>query len=312
MIQPSPGDQLILDAVRLKNEMEATRREMAEKIEQHTREIALEREKWQQQIKAEKEKHDEEMKNVQVQLAALRSRPPQVIHHHSGGGGGGGGCFNAAHSTVVTPSGEVRLISTLRAGDTIMAVDHGTLTPRAAKVLLVDHHPNEVVAMLRVIDETGATIELTPDHLLFRESIQLLPSKQCVIAAKLQIGDRILRHGNDATQTWVTVKQIEVCVAEPVNVYTTADTVIVSGVACSCYAVSEWWGWTDMAPTKLLDWCFPGATASPRFETFRLRWDQCWDTLLYRFSSSEAAKVKGELVSTKMNSIARNVKVWCL
>jgi hypothetical protein len=73
--------------------------------------------------------------------------------------------------------------------------------------------------------------------------------------------------------------------AEPANVYTGIGTVLVDGMAASCYVVSEWWGWADMLPTRLFGCIAPSLLRHPLYDRVRRSFDKFVDPWLYRFGA---------------------------
>jgi hypothetical protein len=294
-IAPDPKATLVLDKQKLAKQIDEMKQMIAEERKRHEVMIQQEREKWQKMIKDMQEKNEEMARETQRQIQELKNRPPVIIHQ----GGGGGGCFNAFTATVALADGNHKPMRDAAVGDEVMAIERGSGKPRVAKVLLVDHHKGERVTMLRLaLDDEGTNfIDATPDHLLLVapagtviagspvDIVAVSSAARMVQLGTVAVGDLVCLfpgHAANSCGVWTPVCWTHRFTAEPVNIYTTLDTVVVGGTAASCYAVSEWIGWVDMLPTKLLDFVWPGATGSAWFESFRKRFDShIGDRILY-------------------------------
>ncbi|VEN46029.1 unnamed protein product [Callosobruchus maculatus] len=145
-----------------------------------------------------------------------------------------GGCFTA-NSTVTTPTGFKRL-SELQVGDLILAVDFYTRQPLFSEVLLfLDYDPDQKREFLKFTLFSGSTFTVTPNHLLLRSG----GFGQVEFAGNVKVGDRLLFNNADILRE-ESVSRIEIVLKKGVYApLTSAGTVIVDGVAASCYATVD-------------------------------------------------------------------------
>jgi hypothetical protein len=98
-------------------------------------------------------------------------------------------------------------------------------------------------------------------------------------AGDVAAGDELFVEGRG----WSRVESVAATAAHPANIYTAAGTVVVDGVAASCYVVSEWWGWADMLPTRALAWLWPSLPRSAAYDAGRRAVDRVVDPVVYRY-----------------------------
>jgi hypothetical protein len=253
--------------------------------------IAARSAEWEQEFKKQAEAEAARQRALQEELQRQQEAAAAAAARARASGGGGGGCFSSSSSVImiiddaVTNRQRPLLMCDVKVGDVILGFDYRRQCLVPARVLLVDQHHTHRMIMLRISLCDGTVLELTPDHLLPAFSAT---SKQAnvVRADEVRVGEHYLvladKTGSMCCSRNGVVIGIVPVTAVPTNIYTDRDTVVVNGVACSCYAVSEWIGWVDMLPTKLLDFVWPGATGSAWFESFRKRFDShIGDRILY-------------------------------
>ena len=157
-----------------------------------------------------------------------------------------GGCFSG-DSTVLTATGRRRL-SDLQIGEFIQALDSSTNQLVFSEVLLfLDYDPQQKREFLYITLSSGRTLTITPSHLV------LLDDWTAKYAEKLRVGDSLLV--SDSKEL-IKEKIVRVEGVWRTGVYaplTAAGTVIVDGVAASCYATidSQWLAHWAFSPIRL-------------------------------------------------------------
>ncbi|CAH1971731.1 unnamed protein product [Acanthoscelides obtectus] len=145
-----------------------------------------------------------------------------------------GGCFTA-NSTVTTPTGSKRL-SDLQIGDLILAVDPYTQQAFYSEMLMfIDYNPDQKREFVRFSLISGSTFTVTPNHLVLSSE----GLGQVEFAGNVKVGDRLLINSADVLREEF-VSRIETVLAKGVYApLTSAGTVVVDGVAASCYATVD-------------------------------------------------------------------------
>ncbi|XP_046398352.1 sonic hedgehog protein [Ischnura elegans] len=155
-----------------------------------------------------------------------------------------GGCFPAS-STVQLSSGARIPISELRVGDRVLALDAATGRSLYSEVLLwLDRDPERHRAFLSVRTHSGRTLALTPSHLVLVAQDGAAPPRG-VFASRVRPGDRVLVRDPQSPLGAPLIAERVLSVegsSLQQGIYaplTAAGTILVDGVAASCYAAVD-------------------------------------------------------------------------
>ncbi|CAL8082434.1 unnamed protein product [Orchesella dallaii] len=188
-----------------------------------------------------------------------------------------GGCFSG-NSTVETPSGP-RKMEDIKPGDKILSLDSDGKEVFSDVLMFLDRNSTEVREFFVLTTESGATLTLTPSHLLYSiqpESVTpddeflltenrflkpdeiskyFLTKAEITFAKFVQIGDWILvkkptqrafteqeLQDSDSSSLYIAEKVISVEARVETGVYaplTSTGNVVVDGVLTSCYALID-------------------------------------------------------------------------
>lgn len=161
------------------------------------------------------------------------------------------GCFTG-DSTVQIATGETRLLSQLRIGDQILAMDNDGQLRFSEVYMFLDRDDQIRREFVRIETENGQTITVTPSHLIYtwRTTNALLASNTLIttttsdtadfrFADLVRIGDFVLVNVNSTLEPRRVTKltrEIHRGVYAPL---TYDGTIIVNSIAASCYALIE-------------------------------------------------------------------------
>lgn len=152
-----------------------------------------------------------------------------------------GGCFSG-NGTVQTSTGEMKKLSEVEIGEYVLAVDQATGKLVYSEVILfLDRNTEERREFLRVHTESGRTLTLTQTHLVLKGNASSPSTWETRFAGDLKINETVLirdfRNISLVEDRVVGVKPIlSTGVFAPL---TKTGTLIVDGVAVSCYAVID-------------------------------------------------------------------------
>lgn len=151
-----------------------------------------------------------------------------------------GGCFTG-ESSVTLESGETKRMSELMIGERVMAVERSTGRTVFSEVMLfLDRSPQERRQFLQFELASGKRLTVTPAHLVLTVRSNVTVT---VYADTLQIGSELLvSEDHDGSDLLVKDAVVGVQQVGGIGVYaplTTAGTVVVDGVAASCYATID-------------------------------------------------------------------------
>ena len=305
-MQPEPGAEIELDTEKLKSQMQEMKDAMERERAAHAEMMQNERAKWDAQVQAMDAAHKAAMARVQAEIVELRNRPPQIVH--VGCFCAATSAVRMAATGEQRAIGDVRAGDVVLGFDRAT----GRAVPTRV-LLVDLHPAREVVRMVRIGFADGGALTMTPDHLVFRLAraatmIDVVASASAAAAAvtassssrsganaaaagdvagaaaaracvelvqagALAVGDRVCFAEAGGRACKVVASLDAGVLAQPANVYTANDTVVVGGACCSCHVISEWYGWLDMLDATLLAWVAPGATGSRWYEAARRWWD---------------------------------------
>lgn len=163
-----------------------------------------------------------------------------------------GGCF-PAHATVTTTNGVDKAISDLNVGERVWGVDRVTGEPRKSDIIMMMHSDNNVEAdFLEIVVHSGTSklsIELTPNHLIYVHSTKTEFTRwrhgaKAIFASDVVLGDIIYVKSNGSMHSThlelATVMSVRKVRQRGLFAPLTSDgTLLINGVAASCYAVFE-------------------------------------------------------------------------
>ncbi|KAG8239001.1 hypothetical protein J437_LFUL005058 [Ladona fulva] len=221
--------------------------------------------------------HDNETSNIVINV-------PFLSPAESSQAAKSGGCFPAAASVQISSGAQIP-ISQLRVGDRVLALDTNTGKPVYSEVLLfLDRDPERHRAFLRIRTASGRQLALTPSHLvLVADSTGMTRG---VFASRVRPGDRLLVEDPKALSESPRLLPDEVVAVDGSSleegVYaplTAAGTVMVDGVAASCYAAvnSQSLAHWSFAPLRI--------AANARSAASRL-WSLAWHVEPRTYSNS--------------------------
>lgn len=152
------------------------------------------------------------------------------------------GCFTAT-STVLTESGERRLLSDLRLGERVLSMSKEGKPVFSEVLLFMDRDINQKREFVEIRTESGSKITVTPAHLLLSTSLissQNVERRQkYVFADRIQEGDLLLVNINGSLVP-DRVQRVSATLSRGVYAPLTAEgTIVVDNVVASCYALID-------------------------------------------------------------------------
>lgn len=135
-------------------------------------------------------------------------------------------------------------MSEVQVGDYIQSVDPITLETTFSEVFLfLDYNPNERRTFLRLHLRSGRVLTVTPTHLIMTRDVRDSGAVRTMYADRLSVGDVLFTSSQNAsTQQLIADELIRIEAVLRTGVYaplTKAGTVVVDGVAASCYATID-------------------------------------------------------------------------
>ena len=177
--------------------------------------------------------------------------------------GKGGGCFSA-NSTVMTSEGERKRLRDLQIGDSVLAVNSAGQFEFSPVILFLDRDPEEIRQFFKIRTESGQTLEVTPNHLIYASPEKLAEAAdfEALYAKDIREGDFVLVHLRGQLEA-VRVTDIEMRVLTGVYApMTSAGNLVVDNVVVSCYALIDSQAVAHAAFAPLRWWSYLSSAAS--------------------------------------------------
>lgn len=149
------------------------------------------------------------------------------------------GCFSA-NSTVLTSGGERRRLADLQPGESVLSMDTAGRPVYSEVLMFMDRDTNQERQFVRIDTEGEAHITVTPGHLLYVWK-RATAETAYMYADRVEEGDHLLvANGADGQLEPRVVQRIGVERHRGVFAPLTREgTIVVDGVAASCYAMVD-------------------------------------------------------------------------
>lgn len=149
------------------------------------------------------------------------------------------GCFSGS-STVLTSTGETRLLSELKIGERVLSMDSNGKTVFSEVYMFLDRNTDQTREFIKIETDGGASITATPSHLIYVwHTASSSETAQYKFAGNIQIDDFVLVNVNGILEPR-KVQRIESEIHRGVYAPLTYDgTIIVNSISASCYALVD-------------------------------------------------------------------------
>lgn len=159
--------------------------------------------------------------------------------------GKSGGCFSGS-SLIRTTSGDMKLMSDLKVGESVASLDSSGNVVFSEVIAFLDRDPQERRQFIQLTTFSGKVLTLTPLHLVPVKSENVHISSRTIFASRIKTGDQVLIQDSDNISPgnirvrWDYVTMIELVASDGIYAPLTREgTIVVNNVVASCYAVME-------------------------------------------------------------------------
>ena len=155
-------------------------------------------------------------------------------------------CFHGSNR-VSLENGEIKLMSELKTGDSVLAMNEDGSKVFSPVILHVQQFPDWIAEFLVIRTEMGYNLTITPNHLIYTRRgneynlhLSEISSFRAVFASKVRKGDYVLVHvGNTGITKDRVVDVAAVSLAGIYAPVTEQGNIIVESILASCYADFE-------------------------------------------------------------------------
>lgn len=149
------------------------------------------------------------------------------------------GCFTG-NSTVLTSTGDTRLLSELKIGEKVLSMDNSGNTVFSEVYMFLDRNEDQTREFVKIETDGGASITATPSHLIYVwHTTSSTLNANYKFAGNVQIDDFVLVNVNGTLEPH-RVLRIENELHRGVYAPLTYDgTIIVNSISASCYALVD-------------------------------------------------------------------------
>lgn len=147
------------------------------------------------------------------------------------------GCFTG-NSTVLTSNGNERRLDELSVGEKVLSMDKYGNAVYSEILMFLDRNEQETREFVKITTDGGATLSVTPAHLLMVWK-QTLEETKFIFAEQVEEGDFVLVNVNGSLEPR---RVITVSSEMSKGVYaplTREGTIIVNSITASCYALVD-------------------------------------------------------------------------
>lgn len=147
------------------------------------------------------------------------------------------GCF-VGNSTVTTSTGDVRRLDELNVGEKVLSMDKHGNAVYSEVLMFLDRNDHETREFVKITTDGGATISVTPAHLLMVWKTTLKQTK-FIFAEQVEEDDFVLVYINSSLEPRRVINissELSKGVYAPL---TREGTIIVNSITASCYALVD-------------------------------------------------------------------------
>ena len=138
-------------------------------------------------------------------------------------------------------------MANLQVGDLVLTVDENKELVFSPVIVHLHRSPNETTEFIRIHTDTGISLTLSPQHLVYRKQknvkendelkVFAIGSPDVVFASDVRIGDLVLVHDHYKGMVAVAVVHLEVVVSSGLySPLTYQGNIVVDNVLASCYS----------------------------------------------------------------------------
>lgn len=228
--------------------LEVTLKDHKEKLKKEKKKREADWQAMEAKREEERKENQTRMDNLNQQIVALANRPMPS-----------GGCF-AANCTVTLADGRVVRMGDVKFGDRIQ-----TGTASASAVYWVEPHVGPF-ELWTITSESGRTVTLTGDHLLWAADAWTMACNVCVgdaLSDSSHVARVERRQGDEST--------------EVVACLTLSDCLLVGGLLCSAHTNLHYWNAVECLDMKLMYYVWPSALESRSYAAVTRLWDAVFD-----------------------------------
>ncbi|XP_037027151.1 protein hedgehog [Bradysia coprophila] len=147
------------------------------------------------------------------------------------------GCFTG-NSTVTTSTGDVKRLDELTVGEKVLSMDKQGNAVYSEVLMFLDRNEHETREFVKIATDGGATVSVTPAHLLMVWKTSLNQTK-FIFAEQVEEDDFVLVNINGTLEPRRVTKVSSVMSKGVYAPLTREGTIIVNSITASCYALVD-------------------------------------------------------------------------
>lgn len=147
------------------------------------------------------------------------------------------GCFTG-NSTVTTSTGDVKRLDELNVGEKVLSMDKNGDAVYSEVLMFLDRNEHETREFVKITTDGGATLSVTPAHLLMVWKTALKQTK-FIFAEQVEEDDFVLVNINGSLEPRRVIKISSEMSRGVYAPLTREGTIIVNSITASCYALVD-------------------------------------------------------------------------